>query len=68
MSDVEAIADAVGAADFVVAGHSGGGPHALAMAAALSGLVSRVGLASPLARYGPAGPRELIKDSAIRLP
>lgn len=67
MADVEAIADAIGAAIFVVAGHSGGGPHALAIAAALPQRVTKVGLASPLAPYGAGGPRELIKDKDLRL-
>lgn len=67
VSDIEAIADALDVTQFVVAGHSGGGPHALAVAAALPDRVAKVGLASPLAPYGPAGPRELIKDSDLRL-
>jgi pimeloyl-ACP methyl ester carboxylesterase len=46
--DVAAIADELGIDKFALWGHSGGGPHALACAAALSGrLVAAASLAAP---------------------
>jgi pimeloyl-ACP methyl ester carboxylesterase len=51
VADVEAIADALGIERFVVTGGSGGGPHALAVAARLPARVARaecvVGIAPP---------------------
>jgi pimeloyl-ACP methyl ester carboxylesterase len=47
--DVVAIADALGVDQFVVAGGSGGGPHALACAALLPDRVRRCGCRVPLA-------------------
>jgi pimeloyl-ACP methyl ester carboxylesterase len=49
--DAEAIADAAGLERFVVAGHSGGGPHALAIAARLGDRVTKVGLAASIAPF-----------------
>jgi pimeloyl-ACP methyl ester carboxylesterase len=47
--DVEVIADALGLGTFAVVGRSGGGPHALACAALLSGRVTKAGVLVSLA-------------------
>lgn len=49
--DVEAVADALGLAEFAVVGYSGGAPYALAIGAKLGSRVSRI------ACYGPIAPR-----------
>jgi pimeloyl-ACP methyl ester carboxylesterase len=51
LPDVEAVADALGLAEFAVVGYSGGAPHALAVGARLGSRVSRI------ACYGPIAPR-----------
>ena len=66
VSDVIAVVDALEIETFVVAGHSGGAPHALAIAAAVPHRVSAVGLASPLAPFDDLGTRQLIADSDLR--
>lgn len=50
--DVRAIADALGIRSLGVWGVSGGGPHAAACAALLSGLVPAVGVLASIAPYG----------------
>ncbi len=52
VADVAAIADAVGVDRFAVSGGSGGGPHALAVAAGLPDRVTRAGCAVGFAPYG----------------
>nr|WP_051940057.1 alpha/beta hydrolase [Phaeacidiphilus oryzae] len=54
-ADVERIADALGLERFGVAGRSGGGPHALACAAALPGRVTRCASLVSLAPYRAEG-------------
>jgi pimeloyl-ACP methyl ester carboxylesterase len=54
-SDVLAVADALGIEQFAVVGGSGGGPHALACAALLSGRVDRVACQSGIAPLGGGG-------------
>ncbi|MFJ3876238.1 alpha/beta fold hydrolase [Streptomyces sp. NPDC090077] len=54
-ADVAAVADALGLDRFAVFGVSGGGPHALAAAAALPGRVTRVGSLAALAPRDAAG-------------
>jgi pimeloyl-ACP methyl ester carboxylesterase len=49
VSDVEAVADALGLEEFAVLGGSAGAPHALAVGARLAGRVSRVGCFAPFA-------------------
>ena len=51
-ADVEELAAALGVEEFDVAGHSSGGPYALACASNLSGRVNRVALISCIAPYG----------------
>jgi pimeloyl-ACP methyl ester carboxylesterase len=65
--DVEAIADAVGLDDFVVAGHSGGAPHALAVATKLGDRVTKVGLAAPLAPFDEPGTKGMVRDRDLRM-
>lgn len=64
--DVEAIADAVGLERFVVAGHSGGGPHALAVAFRLGDRVTGVGLAAPLASFDEPGTEDMVEEKELR--
>jgi pimeloyl-ACP methyl ester carboxylesterase len=55
VSDVEAVADALGLEEFAVGGGSSGSPHALAVGARLAGRVSRVacfGAIAPLMELG----------------
>lgn len=49
--DMEELADALGLDDFAVAGHSGGGPHTLAIASHLPNRVTRGVLASPVGPF-----------------
>ena len=55
--DVRGVADALGLDRFSVVGGSGGGPHALACAALLSGRVERVACQAGLAPIGAGGMR-----------
>jgi pimeloyl-ACP methyl ester carboxylesterase len=54
-SDMEELADHLGLERFTVAGHSGGGPHALAIAYQMPDRVGRVTLASPVAPFDEPG-------------
>jgi len=54
-ADMEQLADHLGLATFNVAGHSGGGPHALAIANRVGDRVSKVALASPVAPFDDKG-------------
>lgn len=54
-ADMEQLADHLGLETFNVAGHSGGGPHALSIAHRLPDRVSRVVLASPVAPFDEKG-------------
>src|SRR5579875_3685377 len=45
VADTAAVLDAVGASDCLIAGHSGGGPHALACAAELPGVLGTLVIA-----------------------
>jgi pimeloyl-ACP methyl ester carboxylesterase len=65
--DAAALADALGLAQFAVAGWSGGGPHALAIAHALGDRVTRVALASPLAPFDQPGNRDLVENKDLRM-
>ena len=65
--DVEAIADELRLEQFVVAGHSGGGPHALAVALELGDRVPKVGLASPIAPFDEPGTKGMVKDKDLKM-
>ncbi len=52
---MEELADYLGLQRFNVAGHSGGGPHALAIAFHMPDRVSKVALASPVAPFDEPG-------------
>ena len=65
--DVQALADELGLDSFVVAGHSGGGPHALAVAVQLGDRVTKVGLASPIAPFDQEGTKGMVKDRDLKL-
>jgi pimeloyl-ACP methyl ester carboxylesterase len=65
--DATAIADGLGLDSFVVAGHSGGGPHALAIAKELGDRVTKVGLASPIAPFDQDGTKGMVKDKDLKV-
>jgi pimeloyl-ACP methyl ester carboxylesterase len=65
--DARAVADALGLDTFVVAGHSGGGPHALAIARELGDRVTKVGLASSIAPFDESGTKGMVKDKDLKL-
>lgn len=59
-SDMEELADHLGLQRFNVAGHSGGGPHALAIAFHMPDRVSKVTLASPVAPFDEPGVTDML--------
>jgi pimeloyl-ACP methyl ester carboxylesterase len=65
--DAVALVDALGIERFAVAGWSGGGPHALALALELGDRVTRVALASSLAPFDEPGARDLVENSDLRM-
>jgi len=67
VADAEAVADAAGLERFVVAGHSGGGPHALAVAKELGDRVTRIGLAAPIAPFDHGVDRGMVRDKDLKL-
>jgi pimeloyl-ACP methyl ester carboxylesterase len=67
VDDAQAVADAAGLEAFVVAGHSGGGPHALAIAQRLGDRVTKVGLAAPIAPFDEDGTKGMVKDKDLKL-
>ena len=64
-ADVEELAAALGIKEFDVAGHSSGGPYALACASTLPGRVKRVALISCIAPYGEPSPNLADDDDAL---
>jgi len=60
--DVEAVADALGIDEFAITGGSGGGPHALAVAARLPGRVSRLSNFAALAPFDLMGFEAYTRD------
>lgn len=66
-ADIEALADALGVEEFAVAGHSGGGPHALAIAHVLGDRVRKIGLASALAPFDQPGVKKLVENKELQL-
>jgi len=65
--DVEKIADELKLDTFVVAGHSGGSPHALAVALKLGDRVTKVGLAAPIAPFDQDGTKGMVKDKDLKV-
>lgn len=65
-ADVEQLADHLELGDFHVAGHSGGGAHALSVAWRLPERVSKVVLASPVAPFDEPGVPELLAMKELR--
>lgn len=65
--DIEQLADHLEIDTFMVAGHSGGGPHALGIAKKLGKRVKKVGLASPLAPFDEPGNKKLVKDRELKM-
>lgn len=66
-ADVTALTAELGIGGFVAAGWSGGGPHALALAAALGERVSGIVLASPLGPFDRDGSRDLVRNRDLRM-
>jgi pimeloyl-ACP methyl ester carboxylesterase len=62
VADVEAVADALGIEEFAITGGSGGGPHALAVAARLPHRVSRASDFAALAPYDLMGHDDYVRD------
>jgi pimeloyl-ACP methyl ester carboxylesterase len=65
--DMEQLADALGLERFNVAGHSGGGPHALSIAVRMPDRVGRVVLASPVAPLDEPGMAKLMINKDLKL-
>lgn len=59
-ADMEELADHLGLHEFNVAGHSGGGPHALAVARHMPDRVRKVALASPVAPFDEPGVTKML--------
>lgn len=59
-ADMQQLADHVGLKRFIVAGHSGGGPHALSVAHHMPDRVSKVVLASPVAPFDDPGVTKML--------
>lgn len=65
--DMEALADELGLEQFNVAGHSGGSPHALAIAHRLTDRVRRIVLASPVSPLDEKGMAKLMVNKDLKL-
>jgi len=65
--DMEQLADALGLDRFAVAGHSGGGPHTLAIAAHLPDRVTRGVLASPVGPFDQDGFAKMLVMRDLKL-
>ncbi|MCG8517979.1 MAG: alpha/beta hydrolase [Pseudomonadales bacterium] len=65
--DIEQLADALGIDKFAVAGHSGGGPHALAIASFLSHRVTHGVLAAPIAPFSMTGFSQMLPVKSLGL-
>ncbi len=65
--DIKQLADKLGIDKFIVAGHSGGCPHALAIAYKMTDRVIKIGLASPLVPFDEPGNKKLVKDRDLQI-
>lgn len=65
--DMEQLADALGLERFAVAGHSGGGPHTLAIAVAMPERVTRGVLASPVGPFEEDGFAKMLVMRDLKL-
>jgi len=66
-SDMEQLADHLKLDTFDVAGHSGGGPHALSIAFHLPDRVKKVALASPVAPFDAPGVTDMLVMKDLKL-
>ncbi len=66
-NDMEELADALGLDRFAVAGHSGGGPHTLAIAYRMPDRVTKIALASPVAPLDEKGMAKLMINKDLKL-
>jgi pimeloyl-ACP methyl ester carboxylesterase len=65
--DMKNLADHLGLDTFAVAGHSGGGPHALALAARLPDRVTHAVLASPVGPFDKDGYSQMLAMKDLKL-
>jgi pimeloyl-ACP methyl ester carboxylesterase len=65
--DMEQLADALGLGTFAVAGHSGGGPHALSIAVHLPDRVTHGVLASPVGPFDREGFAKMLISKDLKL-
>lgn len=66
-SDMQQLADHLKLKSFAVAGHSGGAPHALAIAQQMPKRVTKIVLASPAADFAEPGMTKLVKNKDLKL-
>lgn len=66
-ADIEQLADALGLDTFAVAGHSGGGPHALSIAVRMPDRVTRGVLASPVGPFDEDGFAKMLVNQDLKL-
>ncbi len=66
-SDMEQLIDALAVDEFSVAGHSGGGPHALAVAHRLPDRARKVVLASPVSPLSEKGMAKMLINKDLKL-
>ncbi len=64
---MEELADSLGLGQFAVAGHSGGSPHALAIACCLPERVTKIVLASPVSPLDEPGMSKLMINKDLKL-
>ena len=66
-ADMEQLVDALAIEEFTVAGHSGGGPHALAVAHRLPDRAPKVVLASPVSPLSEKGSARMLINKDLKL-
>jgi pimeloyl-ACP methyl ester carboxylesterase len=65
--DMEELADHLGLGRFAVAGHSGGGPHALSIVHRMPERATALVLASPVADFDEKGMKKLLRNKDLKL-